>query len=251
MNYNQEKEDILRYIIGYIHQQLSIQDQIPCEGGNETNINRISLSETTECTVSTQSTINIAIQKTNEKLLTLVKGYIRESAMDYQQLSIPECLNYLFHAYHTILSNSKDLLDNMHNISHQQEILTNISTDLLNNVQQLDLYHDILKQLLLIQIDQTDNNYLYWTGLLLYIIGDINDIDILWKAKESDLDRFSHFDVQYLTGYGIENTIKYCDDNDLSIISDYLRKCKISGDLKENFDPMHLLRSHVDCKTQH
>ena len=238
MNYH---NILFSYLINHINHRMFIQQHQYCLGQNPSNPNKNASvkSETMESLTQTskQHNIDTVIKKTNSKLLKLVKGYIREAAR--KELCIPECLNGLFHSYYTIINeNNKDLL----NIMHQQEILQHIST----NLQQLDLYHDILRQLLIIQTGQSDNNYLYWTALLLYIIGDIYDIEILWKAKESDLDRFSHFNSNYLIGSGIEKTLKYCYNNNLPIIHNHIKKCKQRGEFQQEFDPLDSLRSYVD-----
>ena len=50
---------------------------------------------------------------------------------------------------------------------------------------------------------------LYWCAFLLWRAGDVLDVIPLWRAKNTDFDTAGGFDVQFLTGAGLDETIRY------------------------------------------
>jgi hypothetical protein len=77
---------------------------------------------------------------------------------------------------------------------------------------------------------------LYWCGFLLYRIGDVSDVALLWQAKNVNFDTASGFDVQFLVGAGVEETIRYLQmksDKDSRAALEYLVKSKEAGDFDD------------------
>jgi hypothetical protein len=74
---------------------------------------------------------------------------------------------------------------------------------------------------------------LYWCGLLLYFAGDPEDVPLMWEAKHISMDTGCSFDVQFLVGAGVEQTLDYLRRNDLHSIATYVEKCKGSGDFDD------------------
>lgn len=75
-----------------------------------------------------------------------------------------------------------------------------------------------------------------WCGLLLYRIGDVNDSTLLWDAKNTDFDTYCGFDIQYLVGAGIDDTIEHLklqQDEKSKEALHYIMECKNSGDFDE------------------
>jgi hypothetical protein len=60
------------------------------------------------------------------------------------------------------------------------------------------------------EIDYSE--HLYWCGLLLYLIGDPADVSLMWEAKSIDMDTGCSFDTQFMVGGGVDDTIKYLED---------------------------------------
>jgi hypothetical protein len=48
---------------------------------------------------------------------------------------------------------------------------------------------------------------LYWCGLLLYQLGVVEDVILLWRAKHVNMDTGIGFDVQFLVGAGVDKTL--------------------------------------------
>ncbi len=48
--------------------------------------------------------------------------------------------------------------------------------------------------------DDEFHENLYWCAFLLYQVGDVQDIELLWEAKNIDFDTACSFDVQFLVG---------------------------------------------------
>lgn len=98
---------------------------------------------------------------------------------------------------------------------------------------------DLLKQEMIYRAKDDENNddeyfeNIYWCSLFLYKIGDIEDVNILWKAKNIDFDTFCGFDVQFLVGAGVNETIKHLQsktDKDSTEALQYILGCKDAGD---------------------
>jgi hypothetical protein len=73
----------------------------------------------------------------------------------------------------------------------------------------------------------------YWCAFFIYRLKDINDVDMLWKAKNVDFDSFCMFDIQFLAMDGIDKTIKYLsekNDEDAMKALEYILGCKKAGD---------------------
>lgn len=82
---------------------------------------------------------------------------------------------------------------------------------------------------------------LYWCGLLIYQLGITEDIIALWRAKNLNFDTACGFDVQFLVGGGVEETLDYldrADQPDGKQAASYLTKCAEVGD----FDNLDLWR---------
>ncbi len=77
---------------------------------------------------------------------------------------------------------------------------------------------------------------LYWAAFLLYRIGDLNDVLLLWRAKNLDFDTFCGFDIQFLVGAGVNSTIQYLHpsfDPEAWKAEAYILGCKNSGDFED------------------
>lgn len=111
----------------------------------------------------------------------------------------------------------------------------------------------LLRQLLLLEMtyradESGPSDYfenLHWCGLLLYQIGSLDDVILLWKAKKVNFDTFCEFDIQFLVGGGVDATIEYLTKNQDSETKDviaYIQKCRESGDF---IDMDHWLASRL------
>jgi hypothetical protein len=72
---------------------------------------------------------------------------------------------------------------------------------------------------------------LYWSALLLYLIGDPADVSLMWKAKQINMDTGFGFDGQFLVGAGVAVTIDYLDRNGAVEIAGYIREMKERGEV--------------------
>ncbi len=74
---------------------------------------------------------------------------------------------------------------------------------------------------------------IYLCGLLLYLVGDLADVPLMWKAKNIDMDTGCGFDVQFLVGAGVDETISYLQARgDFKSVA-YLDKCKAVKDFDD------------------
>ncbi len=80
--------------------------------------------------------------------------------------------------------------------------------------------------------EHSDN--IYWTALFLYQIGNFDDVIPMWQAKHISMDTGGGFDIQFLVGCGVEETIEYLhnsDDHSSDEIAAYIVSCQETGDL--------------------
>ncbi len=64
---------------------------------------------------------------------------------------------------------------------------------------------------------------IYWCAFLLFIIGEVNDVPLLWKAKNLNMDVAIGMDWQFLVGAGIDETVQFASANKMDDLADYLR----------------------------
>jgi hypothetical protein len=77
---------------------------------------------------------------------------------------------------------------------------------------------------------------LYWCGLLLSQIGDVRDVPALWRAKRTNFDTGCGFDVQFLVGAGVPQTLAFLarsDDPAAREAAEYISKCAAAGDFDD------------------
>ncbi len=104
-------------------------------------------------------------------------------------------------------------------------------------------YHSLLRELFKKEMiyrandnENDDGEYfesIYWCSLFLYKIGAVDDVNILWKAKNIDFDTYCAFDIQFLVGAGLDETIEYLQsksDQDSKKALHYILECKAAGD---------------------
>jgi hypothetical protein len=75
--------------------------------------------------------------------------------------------------------------------------------------------------------------HLYWCGLLLYLVGDPADSPLMWEARNISMDTACGFDVQFLVGVGVEETIKYLEEHAETAAADYIKITKSCGDFDD------------------
>lgn len=81
-------------------------------------------------------------------------------------------------------------------------------------------HHSLLREIFLAEMEHRraggDDEYfenLYWCAFLLYLIGDLSDVPMMWRAKHLDFDTACGFDVQFLFGGGVQSTLAYLEDH--------------------------------------
>ncbi len=74
---------------------------------------------------------------------------------------------------------------------------------------------------------------LYWCALLLYQLGDLEDVLPLWKAKHTSFDTSVAFDIQFLVGAGVDETLSHLSsshDPAATKAYAYIAGCREAGD---------------------
>ncbi len=116
----------------------------------------------------------------------------------------------------------------------REYILRNIKPDDAKN------HHDLLRKIFRLEMEYRENDEeldyfenLYQCALLLYLIGDLNDVEIMWEAKHINMDTGCGFDIEFLVGAGAKKTIDYLKNKGAHKIADRLNFCKESGGFDE------------------
>lgn len=84
--------------------------------------------------------------------------------------------------------------------------------------------------------DTDDFEQLYWCALLLSQIGDLEDVLRLWHAKHTTFDTYCAFDIQFLVGAGVTETLAFLvasDDPAASDAAGYISSCDAAGDFDD------------------
>jgi len=80
---------------------------------------------------------------------------------------------------------------------------------------------------------------LYWCAFLLYLVGDPDDVPMMWQAKHIDFDTACGFDVQFLLGAGARQTLEYLEGRGHS---DIARELRAYPELTEDLDEWESFR---------
>jgi hypothetical protein len=67
---------------------------------------------------------------------------------------------------------------------------------------------------------------IYQCALLLYLVGDPADVPLMWDAKHIDMDVGVGFDVQFLVGAGVAETVAYLKTQGHLPIASYLEDAR-------------------------
>jgi hypothetical protein len=118
------------------------------------------------------------------------------------------------------------------------------------------LVRDLMQHEIQYRRDESDGDKfenLYWCGLLLYQIGDVNDVYLLWQAKHVNYDTDCGFDIQFLAGAGLETTLEHLKTQPSSESQEalaYLLKYKASGDFDDLNSWLKFKRNYFKPKAQ-
>lgn len=137
----------------------------------------------------------------------------------------------------------------------EPETRTGIYALLHRNVSPLD--RGLLRQLLLLEMqyradESNPQDYfenLGWCGLLMYQIGDLDDVMLLWRAKHVTFDTACGFDIQFLVGGGVDATIKFLAmtrDSDAQDALSCIRECQEAGDFDNLSDWLAFRLAYYD-----
>lgn len=102
------------------------------------------------------------------------------------------------------------------------------------------LYHELLLDILKLEMDYRQlagvleyYENLYWCSLLLFLIGDPADTELMWKAKNINMDTGAGFDIRLLVGAGVRETIAFLEASNCLEIAEQLKAREHSGEFKE------------------
>lgn len=108
------------------------------------------------------------------------------------------------------------------------------------NVDSIKASHEMVKRIFVLEMNYRNTDgvleyfeNLYLSGFLLYCIGSLDDVEMMWDAKHINMDTGSGFDIQNLVGCGVESTISFCESIGRFDICDYLNSCKGCGDFDD------------------
>ncbi|MCK6074597.1 hypothetical protein [Paenibacillus silvae] len=92
----------------------------------------------------------------------------------------------------------------------------------MNEVELLKVYgvepdqkhRESIRQLLRQEIEEPegeDNEVLKLLCIMLFAVGNVEDTELIWRAKRKNQDTGSYIDVQLLCGAGLEETLVYLE----------------------------------------
>jgi hypothetical protein len=85
----------------------------------------------------------------------------------------------------------------------------------------------------------TADDNLHLAGFLLFILGQTDDVELLWRAKTANFDAQSSFDIQFLVGAGVGRTIAYLQSSQAEWAEKaraYIELCEQAGDFDDMGD---------------
>jgi hypothetical protein len=85
----------------------------------------------------------------------------------------------------------------------------------------------------------TADDNLHLAGFLLFILGQTDDVELLWRAKTANFDAESSFDIQCLIGAGVGRTMAYVQSIQAEWAEKaraYIELCRQAGDFDDMED---------------
>lgn len=101
------------------------------------------------------------------------------------------------------------------------------------------LLRRLLQQEMLSRKENRDEEFfenLYWCAYLLFRLGDVTDVLLLWQAKSTNFDTMCGFDVQFLVGAGVHATVQYLQQSPgtgAKEALEYISNCQRAGDFDD------------------
>ncbi|SRR5579884_1412395 len=82
---------------------------------------------------------------------------------------------------------------------------------------------------------ETDSDSIHHCGFLLFLLGQLEDVELLWRAKRASFDTWCGFDIQFLVGAGVAPTLSYLQDIQekwARHAKSYIEECQAAGDFR-------------------
>ncbi|GCE09547.1 hypothetical protein [Dictyobacter aurantiacus] len=83
---------------------------------------------------------------------------------------------------------------------------------------------------------ETESDNIHLSGFLLFLLGQLEDVELLWKAKRASFDTWCGFDIQFLVGAGVSTTLIYLHSIEQEWAKKartYIEECQQTGDLDD------------------
>lgn len=84
--------------------------------------------------------------------------------------------------------------------------------------------------------EEADHQLMRLFCIQLFGFGHLEDVPLIWYAKQRSMDTSGAIDIQLLCGAGVDETEAHLNANGPEDALDYLRRCRKAGDF-ENFTP--------------
>jgi hypothetical protein len=84
--------------------------------------------------------------------------------------------------------------------------------------------------------DETAIDSIHHCGFLLFLLGQLEDLELLWRAKRASFDTWCSFDIQFLVGAGVSPTLAYlCSIKQewAEEAKTYIEECQRAGDFDD------------------
>jgi hypothetical protein len=84
--------------------------------------------------------------------------------------------------------------------------------------------------------DETDIDSIHLCGFLLFLLGQLEDVELLWQAKRTTFDTWCGFDIQFLVGAGVSPTLAYLHSIQKEWAEEartYIEECQRAGDFSD------------------
>jgi hypothetical protein len=83
---------------------------------------------------------------------------------------------------------------------------------------------------------ETDIESIHHGGFLLFLLGQLEDVELLWRAKRASFDTWCSFDIQFLVGAGVSSTLAYLHSIEKEWAEEartYIEACQCARDFND------------------
>lgn len=99
---------------------------------------------------------------------------------------------------------------------------------------------------------ETGDDSIHHCGFLLFQLGQLEDIELLWWAKRASFDTWCGFDIQFLVGAGVSSVLMYLHSIEKVWAEEartYIEECQRAGNFNDLEEYRHARQKYFETES--